>query len=160
MTRYTAISLWQPWASLILAGVKAHETRHWAAPKTQVGQRVLIHAAGTVQGYLGVDAQLQAICVRHFGEAWRDTLPRGVFLGFVILGAPKRTDEIDPRDHVDALCGDWSDGRWAWPLYAPSPFPEPIPGKGQQKFWSVELDLTGEIPLSRPRQPPVGTPCG
>lgn len=40
-----AISLWQPWASLIACGAKPFETRHWAPPMTLIGQPVAIHAA-------------------------------------------------------------------------------------------------------------------
>ena len=40
-----AISLWQPWASLIAAGVKPYETRSWAPPRELIGQPIAIHAA-------------------------------------------------------------------------------------------------------------------
>lgn len=39
-----AISLWQPWASLIAAGVKPFETRHWAPPRELIGTTIAIHA--------------------------------------------------------------------------------------------------------------------
>ena len=40
-----AISLWQPWASLIAAKIKPFETRHWAPPQKLIGQRIAIHAS-------------------------------------------------------------------------------------------------------------------
>lgn len=40
-----AISLWQPWASLIACGAKPFETRHWAPPRELIGQTIAIHAA-------------------------------------------------------------------------------------------------------------------
>lgn len=40
-----AISLWQPWASLIACGAKPFETRHWAPPRDLIGHRIAIHAA-------------------------------------------------------------------------------------------------------------------
>ena len=40
-----AISLWQPWASLIACGAKPFETRHWAPPRDLIGQTIAIHAA-------------------------------------------------------------------------------------------------------------------
>lgn len=40
-----AISLWQPWASLIACGAKPFETRHWAPPRELIGQPIAIHAA-------------------------------------------------------------------------------------------------------------------
>jgi hypothetical protein len=40
-----AISLWQPWASLIACGAKPFETRHWSPPRELIGQTIAIHAA-------------------------------------------------------------------------------------------------------------------
>jgi hypothetical protein len=40
-----AISLWQPWASLMAAGYKRIETRSWAPRGLKPGQLVAIHAA-------------------------------------------------------------------------------------------------------------------
>lgn len=39
------LSLWQPWASLVVEGVKTIETRSWPAPQSLIGQRIAIHAA-------------------------------------------------------------------------------------------------------------------
>jgi hypothetical protein len=43
-----AISLWQPWASLIACGAKPFETRHWAPPRELIGATIAIHAAKKV----------------------------------------------------------------------------------------------------------------
>lgn len=40
-----ALTIWQPYAGLIAAGIKTIETRGWPAPKNLIGQRVAIHAA-------------------------------------------------------------------------------------------------------------------
>lgn len=40
-----AISLWQPWASLVAIKAKTIETRHWPAPSRMIGKRIAIHAA-------------------------------------------------------------------------------------------------------------------
>jgi hypothetical protein len=40
-----AISLWQPWASLIACGAKPYETRSFAPPALLIGQSIAIHAA-------------------------------------------------------------------------------------------------------------------
>jgi hypothetical protein len=39
-----ALTLHQPWASLVALGVKTIETRSWAAPRSLVGQHIAIHA--------------------------------------------------------------------------------------------------------------------
>lgn len=38
------LTIWQPWASLILAGAKPVEWRGWPAPAYLRGQRIAIHA--------------------------------------------------------------------------------------------------------------------
>lgn len=43
-----AISLWQPWASLIACGAKVYETRSWAPPASLIGHPIAIHAAKKV----------------------------------------------------------------------------------------------------------------
>lgn len=40
-----AISLWQPWASLIACGAKPFETRSWCPPRSLIGKPIAIHAA-------------------------------------------------------------------------------------------------------------------
>ena len=40
-----ALTLWQPYATLIACGAKTIETRSWAAPESLIGQRLAIHAA-------------------------------------------------------------------------------------------------------------------
>ena len=41
-----AITIKQPWASLIVHGIKDIENRTWACPWKYIGHRVLIHASG------------------------------------------------------------------------------------------------------------------
>lgn len=42
-----ALTIRQPWATLIALGVKTIETRSWRAPKALIGQRIAIHAGAT-----------------------------------------------------------------------------------------------------------------
>ena len=39
-----ALTVWQPWASLIAHGWKPYEFRGWRAPAAFVGERIAIHA--------------------------------------------------------------------------------------------------------------------
>ena len=48
-----AISLWQPWASLIACGEKRYEIRSWAPSRHLIGKRIAIHAAKKVDKSLG-----------------------------------------------------------------------------------------------------------
>jgi protein gp37 len=64
-----ALSLWQPWASLMAARVKIHETRHW---KTDYRGPIAIHAAKT-RDFAGAPDEL---CAAMFGKFWTHELPR------------------------------------------------------------------------------------
>lgn len=44
MISLPALTIWQPWASLIVADAKPWEFRGWAAPKAYRGKRIAIHA--------------------------------------------------------------------------------------------------------------------
>lgn len=48
-----ALSLHQPWATLIAAGAKVYETRSWPPPRGLIGQPLAIHAAKKVDKELG-----------------------------------------------------------------------------------------------------------
>lgn len=43
-----AMTIRQPWASLVVLGVKRVETRSWRAPAALIGQRIAIHASAKV----------------------------------------------------------------------------------------------------------------
>lgn len=152
MTTYPAISLWQPWASLLFVpGAKVHETRHWLAPKRLIGKRMLIHAAKTDRGFRSMDedSQLASICTHSFPTDFR--LPRGALLGTAIL---TRSFQIGtswigtncPDTDEDEICGNWEPGRYAWRLEDRRAFAEPIPAKGQQGFWTAEIANSEDRP--------------
>lgn len=46
-----ALTLWQPWASLVAEGVKTIETRSWPAPQSLIGERIAIHASKKKVGW-------------------------------------------------------------------------------------------------------------
>ena len=62
-----AITLHQPWASLIADGRKTIETRSWAPPRTLIGERIAIHAGWQIdkplaaEWFAGQSAPLGAI---------------------------------------------------------------------------------------------------
>ena len=152
-----ALTIWQPWASLIMLGAKPYEFRGWHAPNTIVGQRIAIHAGARKPRR----AEIADIITRiNTSDAWTtcihmtpDTLRildawhanpgklyTGCILGTAILGEPKKASEI-----VGEFGGVVNDSdrdehfNWAWPLSDPHYLREPLPMKGMQGFWNVEL---------------------
>lgn len=126
MTR--AISLTQPWATLVVTGRKAMETRSWP---TSVRGRVAIHASKGMPGW----AREAAV---QFGFD-PDALPRGAIIGAVDIEDCQPVEEVREAISDDELSyGDFDNGRFAWRLSNPAIFDEPIPAVGSLGFWRWE----------------------
>ena len=146
-----ALTLHQPWASLIAHGVKSIETRSWAPPQSLLGQRIAIHAGKTrvVSGRLHT-ATLSAI-LELYGIGWDDRIPLGAIVatalladarqvaveraGRVLASSPSYTGWIEPDPY-----GDFSTGRWLWFLMGVEPCNPPVPAVGHQGLWNWEPD--------------------
>lgn len=137
------ISLWQPWATLLVTGHKVHETRSWP---TNVRGTVAIHAAKKK------DAEARDLVLQHpFCDALNglelDDLPFGCILGTVDIVACVRTEGdvwIGPWNEQaewDYYFGNFSPDRWAWRCANPVRWPKPIPYRGMQGFFDVPDDL-------------------
>ena len=137
-----AISLWQPWASLMWVGAKKIETRSWKPPRT--GIFLAIHAAKRWQR----DEQLLLGQRRIFNALepyYRtsapvvDWLPRGCFGAIVYLERWFDTNYEAPAESEDEYWfGDYSRNRFGWVCPRVWRFPEPLPAIGRQGFWRVD----------------------
>lgn len=134
-----AISLWQPYATAIVAGLKTYETRSW---RTCYRGELAIHAAKK----WGRDEQdiLAFLMRKHpqLTQLWASTFPLGKVLGIVELVDICRTEAV--RDGIPPLeraLGNYANNRFAWQLNLIERFEEPIPATGRQGFWNWERDL-------------------
>ena len=132
-----ALSLWQPWASLMVAGVKLHETRHWS---TEYRGPLAIHAAKT----LDLAAAPDELCDAVLGPGWRRDLPLGKVLGVGVLARVSKAEQV--ADHLtaaDAASGNFARGRFAWRVEDIRRLREPIPLTGRQGLfnWTPPADL-------------------
>lgn len=154
-----AISIWQPWASLLFAPVgfrKVYETR----PRRMgfvPGDRVLIHASKTDKG-LSLWPQMPESDRRYFRESLSELfadhiaetgdligsdLPRGCLLGSVEIVGMIDTDSLKSMPRERAF-GDWRPGRVAIKTTNPVLFDEPIPYRGQQGVFYVPDNVISE----------------
>lgn len=144
-----AITIWQPWASLIVHGLKPAEFRNWHFPKRMIGERIVIHAGApapkkhilhllsddeNIIGSCGPTcdvARIRELLERCADRGYRMTTKAGV--GTVKLGVPERADNYYRRRGWK-LGGE---GPWniAWPMTLPEAWPEPVPMTGSPKFW-------------------------
>lgn len=130
-----AITVWQPWASLIAFGAKHFETRSWAT-----GHRGLlaIHAGAALR------LEHRALCAE---EPFRSALRRGGILDANRLPLGKVVAIVSLIDCVrvgpgftlfseaERAFGDFTPGRYAWRLASPLPLVRPIPVPGHQGLW-------------------------
>lgn len=141
-----AISLWQPYASsALIPALKPHETRHWAAPASVIGQRIAIHAAGKPIARDLVSDEACGVLSQSFGAAWRTDLPRGALIGSVIVVDCRPCDcmvaPAEPLHQNDYLLGVWGRGRYAWRLADPWILTKPVPWKGKQGWFQVPDEI-------------------
>ncbi|MEG4328630.1 DNA N-6-adenine-methyltransferase [Microcoleus sp. herbarium5] len=127
----TAITLHQPWASLIAAGKKQYETRSWG---TDYRGLIAIHAGKTRNGCTKETLELLQIKSEN-------DLPYGV-----IVAVAELTDCIEMSSwfmakiaHSEKVLGDWKKGRYAWKLENIRAI-EPIPATGKQGLWKWSSD--------------------
>ena len=71
-----AITLHQPWASLVAHGIKNVETRSWPPPHGIIGKRIAIHAGRTV--VLNPDHETVAAIADIYGAGQWCQIPTGI----------------------------------------------------------------------------------
>ena len=141
-----ALTLHQPWATLIARGIKTIETRSWPPPRNLIGQTISIHAGLRLQPNPG--PEIDAILRQTHGTDWRHHLPAGAVVATATISGICQVAGLaaDARQ-VITRCGrivtadpygDFSTGRWLWFLADISPFPEPITATGRQRLWHWE----------------------
>lgn len=148
MEKVKAISLWEPWASLIRTGAKTWETRSWA---TQHRGPLLICAA---KGGLSKDELIKILGKYDFQKGlgfnvdrhlWRPSFIAGCLnfgkaVAIVEVKYCEATSGMDAKEIGNDLpFGDFSPGRYAWKLKMINNTFQPFPVKGRQGFFDVEL---------------------
>lgn len=137
-----AISLWQPWASLIAIGAKLYETRHWETPYRGP---LVIHAAKRMTN------EQREFCespvVFNALKCCADTLPLGEIVAVVNLDMILPTHALASKlDYIERCFGDFSHGRRAWRM---SNARQVVPGityKGRQGLFSItEPDILHQL---------------
>ena len=131
-----ALTIWQPWASLIMAGAKPVEWRGWACPRWIVGQRIAIHAGARPARTDEIDAETSLVASIARPRVHRLSWPLSSVLGTAIIGAPQPALEWVRAHAPGFLDSDRIDhSKFAWPLTDIESFAPPIPARGAQGFW-------------------------
>ena len=157
-----ALTIWQPWASLIIAGAKPYEFRGWRAPRAIIGQRIVIHAAARkidrdevcalyhMHHWRETDAELdlyarqtcliseKALPVLRRMLLGKDPLPMACGIGTAVVGEPRLGTDIAEEFGVPRANDSGRDehANWGWPMLEIEPWPQPIPMRGAQGLWN------------------------
>lgn len=141
-----ALTIWQPYASLVALGAKPYEFRGWTPPKSFWGKRIAIHSAVRtirqdevaqliyrLERGEAVPGALKASIALPFLEQVRlgKELPLGCVLGTALMGYPTTTSSVLGEGATEIQ----EFGQFAWPLSKFEALPEPVPAKGAQGFW-------------------------
>ena len=131
-----ALTLWQPWASLIAVGLKPYETRDRRPPRSLLGARIAIHAALRRPAFGEITPEINFAMARATGDRlWFEKIPYGAVICTAMLTDASPATTV----HADAF-GDYSPGRWAWKLERVSRIDPPVPAKGERIYgwpWAV-----------------------
>lgn len=144
-----ALSLKQPWASLLAGGEKRVETRAW---KTQERGRIAIHASKGFEDFerdLVITSPFVVSMIR-LGFNRADDLPLGAIIGVGTLRDmwPAQTIKRTLNDKELAF-GNYEMGRWAWVFADLCMFKKPIPCRGMPGLWPVPESVLPLIELQR-----------
>lgn len=139
-----AITLWQPWATLIAIGAKKVETRSWG---TRYRGQIAIHSAKRKVK----PTEVSQLYEQGLQKEWAWFLPdaQEYPLGAIIATArladcQRMTSElIRAQSEDERACGDWQEGRFAWLLEDICPC-VPLQFKGAQGLWELPSDLVLE----------------
>lgn len=130
-----ALTLWQPWASLIAYGVKTYETRSWT---TSYRGPLAIHASKRFDGpeqRLCWHPSFAQVLIGN-GIHKPGELPLGAVLCIVDLIDVVTTESLRGKlSQAEEDFGDYSGGRFAWKLELVKVFNEPIKVGGKQGLW-------------------------
>ncbi|EHQ88261.1 ASCH domain-containing protein [Desulfosporosinus youngiae] len=136
-----AISLMQPWASLVAIGTKKIETRSWS---TEYRGQLAIHSSKGFKKYLR-----QLCCEEPFKTVLNkaglslDNLPLGRVVATCKLVdciemTPEFIDRVKSAKGHEYDFGEYAVGRYAWILEDIKALDNPVPAKGKLSIWKWE----------------------
>jgi hypothetical protein len=166
--KYPAITVWNPWASLIAAGAKPYEWRGWRPPGRFIGQRIAIHA-GTrrvkrdeiseliYDCRSGRETSLVVALALPLLERWHTSpgsLPLSSVLCTAVLGEPINAPDYAASIGMDSNRVDHT--KFGWPLTEIEVVEPFVPARGRQGFWYWSGPAPGGSLHGRSQHPEPG----
>lgn len=130
-----ALSLWEPWASLVACGAKRVETRSWS---TSHRGEIAIHAAcrwGREQREIASERAF----VVALGDGFEPKL--GSVLAVANLIDVREITPSSVPPHPESAFGDFTPGRFAWFLADVRAVAPPVPSRGAQGMFLMSVAI-------------------
>lgn len=135
-----ALTIKQPWATLIALGEKQYETRSW---QTKYRGKIAIHAGKTIDKEACQYPEIKQALNKH-GIVLLSQLPTGAVIAVADLTncfqVVKDHDDFaettgDIISEHEYPFGDYTEGRFAWKLEKVTVLEQPFSAKGQLSLW-------------------------
>ena len=157
-----ALTLHQPWAQLMVWGLKNVETRSWPAPRNLIGERIAIHAGKRRARPTKWNIEVQRVVLQGAGSS--HSMPMGAVVATArLIECMQVIGEIDDNGLVNCSgfgdlgdgpeyeatittdpYGDFSVGRWLW-VFQDLRRVEPVPVNGRQGVWTLPAVVVVEL---------------
>lgn len=141
-----AITIHQPWATLIALRLKVFETRGWP---TKYRGPLAIHAGKKIDLEAYEEEPIKSMLAKY--GYWADNLPTGAVIATSELKDCLKSVDTWTDGYVlekgvyvyspEQEFGDFTPGRFAWELSNVQRLTEPITAKGQQGLWNWSMDV-------------------
>lgn len=137
-----ALTLYDPWATLVVLGEKQFETRSWS---TSYRGLLAIHTSKNMKES-GI-----AYSSLTFREALGDAMFHpGCIIGTVeVVGCWPTWPYPSPVSRKEVTFGDWRIGRFAWKLANPRRLAAPISCTGHLGLWTMPPEIAEELARQR-----------
>ena len=143
-----------------MAGAKPFEFRGWRAPRSMIGQRIVIHAGAHKVDREEAYSLFNVLALRDksddhriaaaetcmiaekaipiLNKLFHEGLPMSRGLGTAIVGEPRLGTRIAEEFGVPRANDSDRDehANWGWPMLDIKVWPKPIPMRGAQGFWN------------------------
>jgi len=122
-----ALSLSQPWAALVVSGIKLIENRTWSSKHRGP---LLIHASKTWDEYDANWIIEKRPDLKDFVRNGEETRIRGALVG-----------KVKMTDCVTNSTSEWFFGPFGFVFVEPVRFEKPVPYKGQLNIFEVDVEI-------------------
>lgn len=143
-----ALTLWQPWASLVACGAKRIETRRWT---TGYRGPLAIHAAARPVDFNLIGKEFVRVAAPLIWRGISQDLSRTLLMHLPVgkILAVCHLVDVLPAERADVdgygapherMFGDYAPGRFAWFLDRVEAVDPPVPWRGHQRLWHLPDD--------------------